>query len=135
MIQSHISCFFVIFILVSPSIAPFSFGDKSWNAGDFIQQTCAVTKGDVPLTFLWQLNGMDVSETSGIDTHKVGSRTSLLTIESVKSEHRGNYTCIVKNAVGQEIFTAVLEVNGNEVVSALHGFHIITRLLFSLLQK
>lgn len=99
-------------ITVLPSIAPFSFGDTAVNAGKIVQQNCLVMDGDEPLKITWTLNGGDASNSTGISVFKLGSRTSILTIESVRSYHTGNYTCTASNSAGSASFTAVLTVNG-----------------------
>jgi len=103
----HVFCF-----LVSPSIAPFTFGEKAVNAGQLVQQNCAVTEGDEPLNITWTLNGVNASTALGIYVLKIGSKTSILTIESVRAYHGGNYTCTATNLAGSTHFTAYLAVNG-----------------------
>jgi hypothetical protein len=58
------------------------------------------------------LNGADASSVSGIYVLKIGSKTSILTIESVRAYHGGNYTCTATNSAGLSQFTAHLAVNG-----------------------
>lgn len=99
-------------VSVLPSIAPFSFGDTAVNAGKIVQQNCLVTDGDEPLKITWLLNGGHASNSTGVTVFKLGSRTSILTIESVHSYHAGNYTCTATNSAGSSSFTAVLAVNG-----------------------
>ena len=100
------------FIPVVPSIAPFSFGDAAVNAGKIVQQNCLVTDGDEPLNITWTLNGGDASASTGINVFKLGSRTSILTIESVRAYHAGSYTCTASNSAGNSSYTARLAVNG-----------------------
>jgi hypothetical protein len=45
----------------------------------------------------------------------LGSRTSILTIESVRAHHTGNYTCTATNFAGSSSFTASLIVNGTHL--------------------
>lgn len=82
------------------------------NAGQLVQQHCAVTEGDEPLHITWTLNGVNASTTLGIYVLKIGSRTSILTIESVRAYHGGNYTCTATNLAGSTHYTAYLAVNG-----------------------
>lgn len=105
-------CIRVFCFLVSPSIAPFTFGEKAVNAGQLVQQNCAVTEGDEPLNITWTLNGVNASTALGIYVLKIGSKTSILTIESVRAYHGGNYTCTATNLAGSTHFTAYLAVNG-----------------------
>jgi hypothetical protein len=104
-------------ISVVPSIAPFSFGEKAVNAGQIVQQNCIVLTGDDPLSISWTFNGADASSSAGIYVLKIGSRTSILTIESVRSYHGGNYTCMAVNSAGSASFTAHLAVNGTSLTS------------------
>lgn len=71
-----------------------------------------VTKGDVPVNITWLLNGDPVRETQGITVAKIGHKSSGLSIESVTSVHKGNYTCSVSNVAGNTNYTAELSVNG-----------------------
>lgn len=100
------------YISVVPSIAPFSFGENAVNAGQIVQQNCVVLTGDDPLSISWTFNGADASSSAGVYVLKIGSRTSILTIESVRSYHGGNYTCMAENSAGNASFTAHLAVNG-----------------------
>jgi hypothetical protein len=43
-----------------------------------------------------------------------------LTIESVRSYHSGNYTCMAANSAGNASFTAHLAVNGTYLASFFH---------------
>ena len=82
------------------------------NEGDFAQISCIVTSGDQPLTISWSFHGNQISADTGITTTNLGSRLSMLVIESVKHNHQGNYTCKAKNAAGVRSYTAELKVNG-----------------------
>jgi len=108
----HVQFMLFSHVLVIPSISPFTFGKNAANAGELVQQSCAVTKGDEPLNITWTLNGANASSVSGIYVLKIGARTSILTIESVRAYHGGNYTCTATNAAGLSQFTAYLAVNG-----------------------
>jgi hypothetical protein len=82
------------------------------NENDFAQTSCIVRKGDEPLTISWSFHGGDITHDLGIYTTPVGSRGSLLVIQSVGHKHGGNYTCTVKNAAGSRAQTVELKVNG-----------------------
>lgn len=98
---------------VAPLILPFSFGDEPANSGDSNAIQCMVTKGDLPLTFKWSLNGHLVrSGDNGIIISKISPRLSTLSIESMNSYHRGNFMCIAENVAGESNFTTELRVNG-----------------------
>lgn len=71
------------------------------------------------MIFNWMLNGKAVSENNGFGITKVGTRTSLLSIESVESRHIGNYTCVVSNRAGISSYSTELLVKGKSQVFIL----------------
>ena len=83
------------------------------NEGQFAQVVCIVTKGDEPLTITWALHGQTVTSEAGLSTTKLGTRTSMLTIQSVGYRHSGEYTCTASNLAGSRSQSVVLKVNGN----------------------
>jgi hypothetical protein len=70
-----------------------------------------VPRGDMPLRIVWQMNGADMSS-EGVTTSKIMQRSSVLTIEAVTFRHRGEYSCVATNPVGQARYSSVLVVNG-----------------------
>ena len=96
-----------------PKILPLTFGEDVMNEGQFAQVVCIVTKGDEPLTITWALHGQKVSSEAGLTTSKLGTRTSMLTIQSVGYRHSGKYTCTASNLAGSRSQSVVLKVNGN----------------------
>lgn len=96
---------------VLPSIFPFSF-DGEVNEGDSVQLTCHVAKGDLPLRIRWTHNDLPLFPHLGIMASKIGERVSLLTVETVKAVHSGNYSCVASNNAGNISYTAELLVNG-----------------------
>lgn len=57
-------------------------------------------------------NGTRESQT-GVTTTKLGPRTNILTIDYVRRDHQGLFTCTAKNAAGNANYSALLTVNGN----------------------
>ena len=92
---------------------PLTFGEDILNEGQFAQVVCIVTKGDEPLAITWALHGQKVSSEAGLTTTKLGTRTSMLTIQSVGYRHSGEYTCTASNLAGSRSQSVVLKVNGN----------------------
>jgi len=80
---------------------------------------CTVSEGDSPIEIRWTLHGEEVRPSSGIFTQRLSERTSILSINSVGSEHRGSYTCLATNPAGQSNFTETLWVNGKFSVTLL----------------
>ncbi len=93
---------------------PFSFGESAVDAGANVQISCVVSFGDLPLSISWSFHSIDSSKRkqADINTMKLGSRGSVLMIDSVNFEHNGLYTCSAKNAIAVANYTAELVVNG-----------------------
>ena len=103
---------FILLISELPLITPFSFGIDSVDEGEFVQVTCNVRRGDLPLSVSWSLEGDTISSEPAITTTMIGVRTSILMISSVGYRHNGKYTCIAKNDAGTSFESTVLKVNG-----------------------
>jgi hypothetical protein len=92
---------------------PLTFGRDILDEGEFVQLVCIVSKGDEPLRLTWSLKGDDVSSEPGLTTTALGTRTSMLTINSVGYRHSGTYTCRASNDAGTTTQSAELKVNGS----------------------
>ena len=103
---------FSLWAQVPPVIAHFEF-EGPLNEGDVGQLSCLVAKGDPPLHVTWSFHGLQLNNDLGISTVRLGTRTSILTIDSVSSKHSGTYTCTARNAAGTVQHSADLIVNGN----------------------
>ncbi|XP_076390073.1 Down syndrome cell adhesion molecule 1 isoform X47 [Megachile rotundata] len=99
-------------VMVSPQIAPISFGDEPVNAGDLVSVQCVVTKGDSPLEITWTFDSQPIrSDRMDVIVSNSGKRVKQLTIESVAARHAGEYTCVASNAAGSTSHSAKLDVN------------------------
>ncbi|BES94142.1 down syndrome cell adhesion molecule [Nesidiocoris tenuis] len=105
----------LLFDPVMPHINPFYVDDEIYN-GDSVQLNCHVSKGDKPLTIRWSFHGEELSSHMGIETTKLGDRSSLLTITSAMAAHTGNYTCTAINRAGTTSYTTALHVNGTSPI-------------------
>lgn len=95
-----------------PYVLPFAFEEKNF-AGETVQITCFVAKGDTPLKISWNFDGQDSSSSQlGMSTSRIGERTSVLIIESLMASHTGNYTCTAENNAGITNYSATLVVSG-----------------------
>lgn len=83
------------------------------NEGDFAQLSCIVMSGDEPLAISWSFHGDQVGQETGITTTNLGSRMSILVINSVGHRHQGKYTCKASNGAGTRTYTTELKVNGD----------------------
>lgn len=97
-----------------PQILPFEFATETADAGDMATVQCAINKGDLPVQITWSLSGNIIEQQNplGISITKVNRQISALSIDSVSAEHKGDYTCTVKNMAGTVNHTAKLFVNG-----------------------
>jgi Immunoglobulin domain len=108
-----------ILLLAVPQIAPFSFGeDEEINMDEAVAVTCIIIKGDTPIEIWWTLlddfsHQRNLSSNDGVMITRNNQKVSLLTIESVKARHRGNYTCFAKNKAGIVQHSAFLSVSGD----------------------
>lgn len=101
---------------VFPKIKPFTFGDTPIFAGQSAQVACSVLEGDSPLELSWNFDGPRDVFGLGVSVVKIGTKTSLLSIDNTDSIHRGNYTCNVMNRVGNASYTARLNVHGIQLI-------------------
>ena len=95
-----------------PKILPFNFGEEDYTSGMSAQLQCIVTEGDIPVDIRWITSGQTHSALSGITITKIGSKSSIMQIDSVDASHSGNYTCTAHNSAGQASYTAQLTVVG-----------------------
>lgn len=110
-------------ILVPPRIVPFNF-DEPIYSGQSAQITCLVSEGDAPMNITWWFRKSDKSElvpliTNGISVNKMGSKLSMLFIESTSSYFAGIYACVVENRAGSSKYTSTLNVHGNSILSPM----------------
>ena len=79
--------------------------------------TCTVIKGDPPISIKWMKDSVAITEKEstalGLRVHHLADYTSTLLFESVRPDHRGNYTCKANNTVGSDSHTS----------SMVHHYH------------
>lgn len=99
---------------VPPKIAPFTVGADALFPGDYFTIQCSIVHGDMPLTMQWSFNGAPIKAGAAGDVTvaRMGARSSVLTIESVRGVHAGNYTCLGQNEAGTAEHRVQLIVNG-----------------------
>lgn len=95
-----------------PRIAPFEVADKAVNWGESISAVCTVVSGDSPVEISWALKDEIIPKNHPSITITSTKRNSLLSVDSVTSNHAGSYTCVVSNQAGSTSYSAELTVNG-----------------------
>lgn len=90
---------------------PFSFGDEILNEGDGAAIQCYASKGDGPIGLNFYHNENLIFDENDITITKSAKSISL-TIDYLRAEHQGNYTCRASNRAGQTEYTAELNING-----------------------
>lgn len=79
--------------------------------GDNLDITCSLKRGTLPVRFEWKINGESDTKISGIRIN-TSEKRSVCIINSIRSEHIGNYTCVVSNSVGFAKVETELRVEG-----------------------
>lgn len=122
----NIRCQFVYpnHIVVLPQIVPFDFGEDEINAMDMVSASCTVNKGDLPMKISWTRNGRQLFSNDGISISRTNQRISILSIESVRDRHSGNYSCVAENLAGSVNYTTSLWVNGTHLRAKLIPFRV-----------
>lgn len=120
-----------------PQIVPFDFGEDEINAMDMVSASCTVNKGDLPMRITWTRNGRQLFSNDGISISRTNQRISILSIESVRDRHSGNYSCVAENSAGSVNYMSSLWVNGtntnllNRKLGLLFVFFRIDQIYFS----
>lgn len=79
---------------------------------DMVSASCTVNKGDLPIKITWVRNNQPIYSNDGVSISRTNQRISIVSIESVRDRHSGNYTCIAENSAGSVNYTTSLWVNG-----------------------
>uniref|UniRef100_T1J6S4 Down syndrome cell adhesion molecule-like protein Dscam2 n=1 Tax=Strigamia maritima TaxID=126957 RepID=T1J6S4_STRMM len=91
--------------------APLFVNDDQFFKGMRAQIVCAVSQGDMPITFQWLKDGKFIPTSMGVTTRNYDEHANSLTIENVSSVHTGNYTCVAGNRAAKVSHTAQLLVH------------------------
>ncbi|KAI1289176.1 Down syndrome cell adhesion molecule [Halotydeus destructor] len=96
-----------------PVIEPF-FLPNTVQMGQRLSITCTVIKGDPPIAILWTKDGVQLSDKESallnLRVHHLADYSSTLLFQSIKPDHRGNYTCMANNSVGHDSHTAPMVI-------------------------
>lgn len=101
---------------------PFSFEEPIFS-GQSAQVTCLVSQGDGPLNVTWWFRRVDdhgggmskpMPLPGGVSVNKMGSKLSVLFIESASSYFAGTYSCVVTNRAGTSEYASALNVHGKK---------------------
>lgn len=98
--------------LVAPKLNLFTDQVTQDEGGNF-QMLCSVGKGSEPFFFEWSKNGLLIKPGPDIKPRIENSQiSSTLTIVKVARSDAGNYSCLVRNAVGSDSQSVLLIVKG-----------------------
>ncbi|XP_053213156.1 cell adhesion molecule DSCAM-like isoform X2 [Panonychus citri] len=82
--------------------------------GQRLSISCTVIKGDPPFHIEWLKDGETIKETdsssASVSIHHLADYSSTILFKAVKSDHRGNYTCLATNAVGQDSHSQMMVI-------------------------
>ncbi len=86
---------------------------NSVTKGSFFRLFCQLSAGSKPLFFQWIRNGQTLINSPDSE-YKIENNDdySHFTIKSVDRTDSGNYSCVVRNAFGTDIQSALLVVKG-----------------------
>lgn len=73
---------------------------------------CNIASGSKPIQFEWSRNGQILTQQSGLSVDLKPSSSSL-TIDSIRQEHSGNYSCRASNRFGSDSQSTFLLVKGS----------------------
>ena len=104
-------------VSVPPKISPFN-ADQDLHLGERTTLTCAVSRGDLPLTIFWLKDGRTMGPSERVTVTSVDQFTSILMIEALTQDHNGNYSCVARNAAAEISHTQRLVVHGNPRLKA-----------------
>lgn len=78
-----------------------------------ITKTCNVVTGDPPISIEWTKDNQSLNDASlDVKINDIPDVGSTLVFHNIQQKHAGNYTCIARNRVGQDSFTAPMIVKG-----------------------
>lgn len=86
---------------------------------DMVSASCTVNKGDLPMKITWMRNNQSIYSNDGISISRTNQRISILSIESVRHHHAGQYVCIAENSGGSVNYTTSLWVNGTHASAVI----------------
>nr|XP_054924920.1 hemicentin-2-like [Dermacentor andersoni] len=98
----------------APKIQAFSFS-PDLSLGDAAAVTCAVKRGSRgPHNLSWLKDSRGLAEDHRVSAARQSDMLYTLTIRDVGPDDVGNYTCVARNARGQDTFTAPLAVSESQ---------------------
>ena len=98
--------------LLAPKLVPVV-NHRTQTVNSYFQILCSVSDGSEPLFFEWSKNGQSIK--SGPDVkYRIDNSEMFSTfiIKNVEKIDAGNYSCLVKNAVGSDSQNILLIVKG-----------------------
>lgn len=95
-------------LLIQPLSAP-----SHLNEGRRVFLSCQTVKGDKPFHYEWKFNGKPLIYDNNVHVNSPYEDLSILTINSLKYENIGNYSCHVSNEFQTSSSSVLIEFKGN----------------------
>lgn len=108
----------------APRIQPFHF-PQNIQLGDQITVLCAVMRTQKDTSYQWYKDNYSLKKSGNVNFES-SEMFSTLIINPVEENSVGNYTCIAKNAFGQDSISAFLYVKGMSYSSLFNYFCVST---------
>jgi len=108
--------YFLYNLTEKPVITAFRF-PSNLIEGMSVIVTCSVLEGDPPIKVDWLKDGHKL-DTAFLNIHRneMGDLGSSLVFRNIGQNHAGNYTCVAKNEVGQDMYSSDMVVKRKCVI-------------------
>ena len=95
-----------------PKLTPLH-SPRTQSEGSSFGVFCVLDEGSLPVFFEWTKNGQTIKPGPDVN-YKVenSKKLSSLTIDEIMRSDSGNYSCVVRNAIGSDIQSLLLNVKG-----------------------
>ena len=102
-----------IFSKIVPKLSDSGSKHKSQTIGSIFHITCSLEEGSFPVFFEWSRNGQTLKPNPDVNYKIENSQMfSTFTVESIDRRDIGNYSCVLRNALGFDSQSIALTIKG-----------------------